>query len=253
VGIEVSLFTGLFGLIIGSFLNVVIYRVPRGESIVFPGSHCTSCGHELKAWELIPVLSFLFLGRSCSKCGERISWRYPLIELLTGLLFFYAAWQSTSGSWSALGSKLVFIAVLIVLAGIDFDTFRLPDIFTVPLLIFGLFYSIFLPGDPTGWESFLSALSAGGFFGLIAWFYPKGMGLGDVKLIAGLGAFLGFPEVFLAIFIASLLGSMIGLSKYALKQRGFREEIPFGPYLVLGAIIALFWGNRLIEFYFSLL
>lgn len=250
---EISLATGLFGLIIGSFLNVVIYRVPRGESIVFPGSHCTSCGHVLKAWELIPILSFLFLKSSCSNCGEKISWRYPFIELLTGLLFFYAAWQNYLGSWSVLGMKLIFIAVLIVLAGIDFDTFRLPDIFTIPLLILGLGCSILLPGEPNGWESFIAAFAVGGFFALIAWSYPQGMGWGDVKLIAALGAFLGLSKVLFAIFIASLFGSVVGLSKYLLKKKRLREEIPFGPYLVFGAIVALFWGEILIDLYLSLL
>lgn len=253
MGIEFSLLMGLFGVIIGSFLNVVIYRVPRGESIVHPGSHCTSCGHRLRAWELVPILSFLLLGRRCSKCREKISWRYPLFELLNGLLFFYAAWQNTTGSFVRLGVDLVFVALLLVLAGIDFDTFRLPDVFTLPLLAVGLFAGFFLPGGLTGWESLGSAIGAGGFFGLIAWFYPKGMGLGDVKLIAALGAFLGFPNILIAIFIASVMGSLVGLLLLGLKRMGFREQIPFGPYLVLGALMAFFWGDRLVYFYLSLI
>lgn len=253
MGIEFSLVVGLFGVIIGSFLNVVIYRVPRKESIVFPGSHCTTCGHPLRAWELIPVLSFLLLGRRCSQCQEKISWRYPLIELITGLLFFYTAWQESSGSWVRLGVNCVFISLLLVLAGIDVDTLRLPDVFTLPLLGLGILAGFFLPGDPLGWESLVSALGAGGFFGLIAWIYPQGMGLGDVKLMAALGAFLGFPHILLALFIASVSGSVVGILQLGLKRIGFREQIPFGPYLVFGALVAFFWGDRLIQVYLMFL
>jgi leader peptidase (prepilin peptidase) / N-methyltransferase len=251
VGLEFSLFIGLIGLIIGSFLNVVIYRVPRGESIAFPGSHCPGCGHMLRAWELIPVMSYLILGGQCAKCREKISLRYPLFELINGFLYFYAAWQDKTGSLLQLGVNLIFLSVLLVLAGIDWDTFRLPDIFTLPLLGMGLLAGFLLPGDPTGWESLGSALGAGGLFWFIAMIYPNGMGLGDVKLIAGLGAFLGFPKIFLALFIASLMGSTVGGLLLALKGKGFREQIPFGPYLVLGAWIAFFWGDALVSYYLS--
>lgn len=251
MGLELSLFIGAFGLIIGSFLNVVIYRMPRGESVAYPGSHCPTCGHMLRAWELIPILSYLILGGRCAKCREKISIRYPLFELTNGLLYFFAARQDTSGSFLQLGVNLVFLSVLLVLAGIDWDTYRLPDIFTLPLLGIGLVSGFLLPGDPSGWVSLGSALGVGGFFWLIALVYPKGMGLGDVKLIAALGAFLGFPKVLLALFIASLVGSVIGGSMLLLKQKGFREQIPFGPYLVLGAWIAFFWGDAMVTYYLS--
>ena len=251
VGLELSLFIGFFGLIIGSFLNVVIYRVPQGESIVTPGSHCPRCGHMLRAWELVPVLSYIMLRGQCAKCREKISLRYPLLELTNGLLYFYAAWTDYSGSFLQLGVNLIFLSVLLVLAGIDWDTFRLPDIFTLPLLGIGLVAGFLLPGDPSGWESLGSALGAGGFFWLIALVYPQGMGLGDVKLIAALGTFLGFPKVLIAIFIASFIGSIVGGLLLALKRKGYREQIPFGPYLVLGAWIAFFWGNHLISNYLS--
>jgi leader peptidase (prepilin peptidase)/N-methyltransferase len=172
VGIELSLFFGVIGLIIGSFLNVVIYRVPRRESIVFPGSHCPSCGHMLRAWELVPVLSYLGLGGRCAKCRTKISLRYPLLELLHAFLYFYAAWQESTGSFWQLGVNLVFLSLLLVLAGIDWDTFRLPDIFTLPLLGIGLISAFLLPGEPTGWESLGAALGVGGFFWLIALVTP---------------------------------------------------------------------------------
>lgn len=249
MGIEFSIFFGILGLIIGSFLNVVIYRVPRGESILFPGSHCTACGHNLRPWELIPVLSFLMLRGRCTQCKEKISWRYPLFELFNGGLYFYTAWQWSSGSFLQLGINFYFLSTLLVLAATDWDTFRLPDIFTLPFLVVGIIAGFYLPQAPSGWESLGTALGVGGLFWLIALLYPEGMGLGDVKLIAGLGAFLGVPEVLIAIFIASFAGSVIGLIVLGLKRKGLRDQIPFGPYLVLGAWIVFFWGQDILSFY----
>ncbi|MEL1135163.1 prepilin peptidase [Desulfitobacterium sp. THU1] len=249
MGIEVSLIFGLLGLIIGSFLNVVIYRLPKGESIVFPGSHCTTCGHHLRPWELIPILSFLFLRGRCSMCKTKISWRYPLLELLNGVLYFYATWLNDTGSILQLVINLYFLSTLLVLAGIDWDTYRLPDMFTLPLLVIGIVTGFVLPHGPLGWESLGTALGVGGVFWLIAWYYPEGMGLGDVKLIAGLGAFLGVPEIFIALFIASFVGSIVGLIMISFQMKTFRDQIPFGPYLVLGAWIAFFWGEKLIAVY----
>lgn len=247
-----SLFWGIFGLIIGSFLNVVIFRLPRGESIMKPGSHCPECGHFLKAWELFPVLSFLVLRGRCHECGTKISWRYPAVELFTGLLFFYWTWQNPFSSLPNLFLHFCFLAVLLALALIDWDTFRLPDVLTLPLLLLGIVGAFLLPGGPSEVESLVSAIGAGGFFWLIAKFYPQGMGLGDVKLIAALGAFLGFPKILLALFLASLAGSILGLLWMMVRGKGFRAQIPFGPYLVLGAYIALFWGDSILRAYLTL-
>ncbi len=239
-----SITLGLLGLLIGSFLNVIIYRVPRGESIVSPGSHCPACGHTLRAWELIPVISFLIQKGQCLNCRARISWRYPAVELLTGMLFFFTATLSlrTETHPFRLLLNLVFIAVLIALSFIDLDTFRLPDVLTLPLLGIGLLGAFLIPGNPSGWESVLSALGAGGLFWGIARVYPQGMGLGDVKLVAALGVFLGFPSIFLAVFIGSLVGALVGLVLFFTGQKHFRQQIPFGPYLAFGAIFALWWG-----------
>lgn len=247
-----SLFWGIFGLIIGSFLNVVIFRVPHGESIVKPRSHCTQCNHVLKAWELVPVLSFLVLRGRCHSCGSKISWRYPGVELLTGLLFFLWAWKNPLEPLPALWVHFTILAVLLVLALIDWDTMRLPDALTFPLLLLGIGSSFFLPMGLSGVESLASALGAGGVFWLIAKIYPQGMGLGDVKLIAGMGAFLGFPNILLALFIASLAGSIVGLLWMAIRRREFRAQIPFGPFLVFGAYAALFGGNFFIQTYLNL-
>lgn len=248
-----SITIGFLGLVIGSFLNVVIYRVPRGESIVSPGSHCTACGHALRAWELIPVLSFIIQKGQCRNCQASISWRYPAVELLTGILFFLtASFSLYMGIHLArLVLNLVFVAVLIALAFIDLDTFRLPDVLTLPLLGLGLLGSFFIPGNPAGWESLLSALGAGGIFLIIALVYPQGMGLGDVKLAAAMGAFLGFPSIFLAIFVGSLAGAFVGTVLLMTGQKRFRQQIPFGPYLALGAILTLLWGTQIFDWYWT--
>ena len=246
-----SIIVGLLGLLIGSFLNVVIYRVPRGESIASPGSHCPACGHYLRAWELVPVVSFLIQKGQCRNCQARISWRYPMVELLTGVLFYLTAVLSFGmGIHPArLLLNLVFVAVLIALTFIDLDTFRLPDVLTLPLLGLGLLGAFLIPGNPAGWESVLSALGAGGLFWIIARFYPQGMGLGDVKLVAAMAAFLGFPSIFLAVFAGSFVGAITGISLLLLGKKSFRQQIPFGPYLALGAILALFWGTRIFDWY----
>ena len=244
---------GLLGLLIGSFLNVVIYRVPRGESIVTPGSHCPACGHALRAWELIPVISFLIQKRQCSSCQARISWRYPAVELLTGILFFLTASLSFDFGLhpARLLLNLYFVAMLVALAFIDLDTFRLPDVLTLPLLGTGLLGAFLIPGNPSGWESVLSALGAGGLFWIIARIYPQGMGLGDVKLVAAMGAYLGFPGIFLSVFVGSFVGAFLGIVLLFVGRKRFRQQIPFGPYLALGAILTLLWGARIFDLYWA--
>ena len=247
----ITITIGLLGLLIGSFLNVVIYRVPRGESIVTPGSHCPACGHALRAWELIPVISFLIQKRQCRSCQARISWRYPIVELLTGTLFFFTARLSLSTEThpARMLLNLVFVAVLLALSFIDLDTFRLPDVLTLPLLGLGILGAFLIPGNPSGWESVLSALGAGGLFWFIARVYPQGMGFGDVKLVAAMGAFLGFPSIFLAVFMGSFVGALVGIFLLLTGQKRFRQQIPFGPYLALGAIFTLFWGTQVFDWY----
>lgn len=250
---SISIIIGLLGLLIGSFLNVVIFRVPRGESIVSPGSHCPACGQALRAWELIPLISFLFQKGRCRKCQEHISWRYPAVELLTGTLFFVVAAIGLSAGIqpARLLLNLVFVAILVALSFIDFDTFHLPDVLTFPLLGLGILGAFLIPGPPSGWESVFSAVGAGAVFGIIAWVYPSGMGLGDVKLVAALGAFLGFPAIFLAIFIGSFIGVLMGVFSIFIGRKRFRQQIPFGPYLALGAIFALLWGTQILDRYWA--
>jgi len=249
----VEIIIALLGFLIGSFLNVVIYRIPRKESIVSPGSHCPACGQSLGARELIPIVSFLIQKGQCRSCQARIPWRYPAVELLTGILFFLTASLSfhTGMHPARLVLNLSFVAVLVALALIDLNTFLLPDVLTLPLLGIGLLGAFLIPGDPSGLESALSALGAGGSFWIIARVYPQGMGLGDVKLVAAMGAFLGFPAIFLALFVGSLVGSVLGVFRLSIGQKRFRQQIPFGPYLALGAILTLLWGTRIFDWYWA--
>lgn len=246
-----SFIIGLLGLLVGSFLNVVIYCVPRGDSIAAAGSHCPVCGQALHSWEFIPLVSFLIQEGKCRACQSPISWRRPLVELLTGILFFLTV-VSSSGYASnpfRLLINLIFVAALVALAFIDLDTFHLPDVLTLPLLGLGLLGAFLIPGSPTGWESLFGSLGAGILFWLIALVYPQGMGLGDVKLVAAMGAFLGFPAIFPAIFIASFVGAFTGIFLLIMGRKHLGQQIPFGPYLAFGALIMLFWGPRIFAWY----
>jgi leader peptidase (prepilin peptidase)/N-methyltransferase len=189
---------------------------------------------------------------SCRKCHTSISWRYPGVEILTGGLFFYTLWLNQGVQDAKVFWHLAFVAVLIALAFIDLDTMILPDVLVFPLLIVGILGAGLIPGTPGLLDSVLSALAAGGVFWLITIIYPQGMGFGDVKFVAALGAYLGFPNILLAIFSASLAGSVIGLSMLLLGHRKIKQPIPFGPFLSLGALVALFWGEQIFRFYCSL-
>lgn len=243
-----AVFFAFFGMIIGSFLNVLISRIPKGESIVTPRSHCPECGHYLKAWELIPVLSFLLLKGSCSNCRTRISLRYPGVEILTGLLFFTTVYFDSELTIVELLFVLIIISLLIALSFIDIETYRLPDVLVFPLLITGLVRSAML-GEPGLGKSTAGALAAAASFYLIVLLYPEGMGMGDVKFVGALGSVLGFPDVFTAIFIASLAGVLVGGLQIFLKKKNYKEPIPFGPFLAAGSIILLLSKDWLYTFF----
>ncbi|MDR3541840.1 MAG: A24 family peptidase [Desulfosporosinus sp.] len=159
--------------------------------------------------------------------------------------------MSTETNLARFSLNLVFVTVLVALAFIDLDTFCLPDILTLPLLGIGLLGAFLIPGSPSGWESLLTALGAGGLFWSITRIYPQGMGHGDVKLVAAMGAFLGFPSIVLAVFVGSFVGSLAGIFLLSTGQKRFRQQIPFGPYLALGAILTLFWGTQIFDWYWA--
>jgi leader peptidase (prepilin peptidase)/N-methyltransferase len=230
---------GLFGLVVGSFLNVVIHRVPIRQSIVRPSSRCASCGKCIKSFDNLPVLSYLVLRGRCRSCKARISPRYPLVEALTGILFALAAYEfglSLSLAWA-----LVLISVLVALAGTDLEHRLLPNAIVVPAAVAG--FSLSAVVDPEGWWIYpVSAVAvAAGLFAL-ALAYPGGMGMGDVKMGGMLGAFLG-PYAALAVFIGALLGALVGgvLMVTGAIERG--SALPFGIFLALAGIFTLFLGQ----------
>ncbi|MBD3305742.1 prepilin peptidase [candidate division KSB3 bacterium] len=239
----------LFGLLFGSFLNVCIYRIPRKESIVFPGSHCPNCQRPIKPWENIPLISFLVLRGKCRGCQEPISWRYPLVELLTALILVAIVYQF-SFTLSALFYS-IFACALIVISFIDLDYRIIPDKISLPGIVVGILGSLWLV---TPWyATFLGTVVGGGvilitgYIGSLA-FKKEAMGGGDVKLMAMVGAFLGWKLALLTIFFASLVGAIIGIG---MKLSTGDEYIPFGPFLSLGALLAMFFGRALLAWYWN--
>jgi leader peptidase (prepilin peptidase)/N-methyltransferase len=242
------------GLLIGSFLNVVIHRVPRGESVVSPRSRCPGCGTEIAARDNIPVVSWLLLRGRCRHCGEPISARYPLVELLTGALFAAVTWWD-GGTW-ALPAYLYLAAIGVALSAIDLDTKRLPNVIVLPSYVVALVLFL-LPAALEGqWDAYLRAVLAGialfAFYFLLAFIYPAGMGFGDVKLSGVIGIYLGWVSwalVGLGTFAAFLLGAFVGIAVILAGRGGRKTKVPFGPFMVVGAFLALFFGQAVVDWY----
>lgn len=263
-----------FGLLIGSFLNVVILRYParlehewRGQcrelleiegqdapappDLLWNRSRCPSCGHAITAIENVPLLSYLFLRGKCSNCSARISFRYPLVEALTGLLFLVCAWEFGYGI--QLPAALVFSAFLVAQSGIDLDHQLLPDQLTYPLLWMGLLLSLFgVFTDPV--SSITGALAGYLFLWSVYHLFrlltgKEGMGYGDFKLLAALGAWMGWQVLPLVILFSSLVGAITGLVLMALNRHKGDQPMPFGPFIAAAGWIALIWGAEIIDFY----
>ena len=238
----------LFGLVVGSFLNVVIHRVPLRESVVWPASHCPYCGEQIRPRDNVPLISYLLLRGRCKNCKEHISVRYPAVEALTGVLFGAAAYQF--GVSLELLPALVLISALIVLAAIDLEHGLLPNVIVGPAALAGLALSIL--ANPAGWWTYpLSALAVGGALLLLALIYPSGMGMGDVKMGGMLGAFLG-PYAALAVFLGALIGALSGGLLMAAGKVQRRSHLPFGLFMALGGVISLFVGPQLWSLYMNL-
>jgi leader peptidase (prepilin peptidase) / N-methyltransferase len=221
---------GLLGLVIGSFLNVVIHRVPLRQSIVWPASHCPRCGAAIKPGDNVPLLSYLLLRGRCRYCGARISWRYPAVEALTGILFAAAAYEFGLGY--SLLSALVLISVLISLAGTDLEHRLLPNAIVGPTALVGFALSV-LASPERWWLYLISAGAVAGGLLLLATLYPGGMGMGDVKMGGMLGAFLG-PYAALAVFLGALCGALTGGLLMATGKMGRRSALPFGSSWLWG-------------------
>lgn len=234
------------GLVVGSFFNVCIYRIPRRESLAWPASHCPTCSHSLNVLDLIPVFSFILLRRRCRYCKAPISWRYPIVESLTAILWVLA-WQKFGLSLEFL-SAVIFISLGIIITFIDLDLQIIPDVISLPGVVIGLLLA-FLSGRPSITDALIGAFGGAAVLFLVAFLSRGGMGGGDAKLLAMIGAFLGWQGAAAALMIGAFAGAITGLLLIALKVIKRRDPVPFGPFLIFGAGIYLFFSEFIIDFY----
>jgi leader peptidase (prepilin peptidase)/N-methyltransferase len=253
----------ILGTLIGSFLNVCAYRIPRKESVAYPASHCTSCGTPIKPYDNIPLLSYTILRGKCRQCGERISLRYPAVEAVVGVLWMGAYLRF--GLTNRLGVALFFLTIITVLSVIDIDTKTIPNKILIPSIAAGMavasLYVVNINLVPifqgyNGFWAFMGMFAGGGALLAVAvlgsvMFKKEAMGMGDVKLAAFVGLFLG-GYVILALFLGFLIGSILSIALISTKKVGRKDQIPFGPYVGAGAIIALFFGPQIWQAYLKL-
>jgi leader peptidase (prepilin peptidase)/N-methyltransferase len=242
------------GLIVGSFLNVCIARLPAGESVVFPGSRCPSCRAAIAWYDNIPVLSYVLLGGRCRRCRASIGVQYPLVELATAVAFVLQG-LLLAPDLPLLTVRLVFTAGLIVLFGTDLEVQRLPNVLTLPGVVLGLVASVWLP--PGLVSSVVGAALGAGLLLAIRWAWKRatgveGMGLGDVKMLAMIGAFLGWRQVWAVLFLASLTGALAGGVLATVGARSLQSRLPFGTFLAVAAFVASLVGEEVIDWYLAL-
>ncbi|MCK4533915.1 MAG: prepilin peptidase [Syntrophobacterales bacterium] len=244
--------SAVLGSIVGSFLNVCVYRIPSGKSIVFPASHCPACKHPIKFYDNIPIVSYIILRGKCRNCDERISPSYPAIELLTvvmSLLLFLKYGLSLEYLFS-----FIFTCALIAITFIDLEHQIIPDVITLPgIPLFALAAIFFM--DVTPRDSLIGILAGGGCLYLVAFVYQlltkrEGMGGGDIKLLAMLGGFLGWQSLWFIIMASSLIGAVAGISAMICKGKDTKYAVPFGPFLSIAAVAYIFWGNAFMRFLF---
>jgi leader peptidase (prepilin peptidase) / N-methyltransferase len=241
------------GLAVGSFLNVCIHRLPRDSSIVNPPSSCPNCGHMLRWYDNVPVVSYAWLRGRCRSCRTPISIRYPIVEIVTMLVFLLHLYVF---GWSALMAvRLVFACALIVLFAIDLEHHLLPNVITLPGIAVGLIFSVIVP--PGIRDALLGALLGGGVLWLIGEAYfrysgQQGMGGGDVKMLAMIGAFLGWKLVLVTLVMSSVAGSLIGMLVIASRRGGMKYALPYGTFLALGGLVASLAGGKIVDWYVGL-
>lgn len=240
----------LFGVVVGSFLNVCIHRIPKGESVIFPGSRCPACGHTLSGPELVPVLSYFYLRGRCRSCGAPFSWQYPFVELVTGLLFV-GAWIKLGLSWST-PAAWAFISVLVITTATDLRHGIIPDKVLIAGLVPGLLLTALQSRDALK-AGVLAFFAAGLFMLALAVLSRGGMGGGDIKLAALMGFFLGPAGVAVALFIAFLVGGVAAAALLLTGAKGRKDPIPFGPFLAFGGLAALFGADLLVAGYLNFL
>ncbi len=262
----IYLITFIFGAFIGSFLNCVIYRLENKQSFLKGRSFCPECKHKLYFFDLIPIFSFIFLKGKCRYCGKKISIQYPLVEIITGLLFLLILnFQFGDSEFLILNVLtsirflylLIASSLLIIVFIYDLKHYIIPDKVIYPLIGITFFYQLiynFQAIDFNFWSFLLSAFGAASFFFFI-WLFSKGkcMGFGDVNLAFFMGLFLGWPNILVALFSAFLIGAIIGIGLIILGKKKLKSQVPFGPFLIIGTFIALFWGQNLINWYLNFL
>jgi leader peptidase (prepilin peptidase)/N-methyltransferase len=238
----------VLGLLVGSFLNVCIWRLPRAESLVFPPSGCPACGRRLRPAELVPVFSWLVQRGRCRSCGTTVSWRYAAVELLTAIVFVFLFRQFALTV--AFATAAAFFSVLIIITFIDLEHQLIPNRLVVVLLGIAALRQIFWPEVPLA-SAVWGTLFGGLLLLAIAWFSGGGMGGGDIKLMLPLGFYFGLPETLLLLLLAFISGGVTGGVLLALKIKGRKDAIPFGPFLVLGALVVALAGQQIIEWYLN--
>ncbi|MDH5542491.1 MAG: prepilin peptidase [Nitrospinota bacterium] len=239
----------IIGASVGSFLNVVIHRLPERKSVVTPRSSCPNCGASIKPWNNIPLISYLLLRGRCPDCKAGISPRYPLVEFICALIFLSS--YNQFGVTPASIVYMFFSASLIAITFIDLDHMIIPDVITLPGIPLGLLFAWLIL--PIGIESSVWGLVSGGaLFFILALLVPGGMGGGDIKLIAMIGAFLGLKSVLFTIFLGSFIGSIVGITSIIILGKGRKTKIPFGPFLAIGALLSLFHDEFLTDLYLQL-
>jgi leader peptidase (prepilin peptidase)/N-methyltransferase len=248
-------YSALFGLALGSFMNVCIYRIPLKKSIVSPPSSCPNCGERIRFYDNIPVISYLLLLGKCRHCSNPLAWHYPLVEALTGLLS--VALFIRYGLSYQYFLYLLFTSVLVTVSFIDLHHKIIPDVLSLSGIVVGWAVS-FMPGTISWLDSLIGIIAGGGSLFLVAFIYERitgreGMGGGDIKLLAMIGAWLGWRQLYLVVLISSLVGAIVGIAFLLMAGKGFRVRIPFGPFLSLGAMVCLFFGPELMNWYSKLL
>lgn len=243
------IFIWTVGAAIGSFSNVCVYRLPKKLSIISPSSQCPNCGKGISPFDNIPIISFILLRGRCRYCQSPISWRYPIVELITGLVFLSLYLNFRISPQFFIYAMLC--TSLIIIAFIDLEYKIIPDVITLPGIIIGLTISLTMP-NITLLNSIKGLLLGGGLFYAIAIISRGGMGGGDIKLIAMVGSFLGWKNVLLTIFLGSLFGSIVGIVLIILKKKNRKDMVPFGPFLSLGAIVSIFYGREIIYLWLTI-
>jgi leader peptidase (prepilin peptidase) / N-methyltransferase len=240
----------MFGTVFGSFLNVCIHRLPLRKSLMWPASHCPHCEQPIKPYDNVPIAGYLWLRGRCRRCREPISIQYPIVELVTGAVFLSAYFLFDSPL--VLVQRLLFACAMIVLFVIDLEHRILPDVITLPGIVLGFLFSLLLP---PGWrDSLIGIALGGGSLWLMGELYfrlrhEEGMGFGDVKMLAMIGAFLGWKLMLLTLVLSSFLGSIVGVAMIAFKRGDMKYALPFGTFLAVGALAAASVGDRIIEWY----